>query len=97
MKPGVWYELFGGLVHLKGEHASVYLTLNDHTVNYKTVAQHLEDRDNYDWVSEDSKQRAIETNRLWVLHWYPRTPISFYCIAAATLGEIVAYLEKEQS
>ena len=39
------------------------------------------------WPSEDARERAIQTNELWELHWYPRTPVSFCYVCAPTLDD----------
>lgn len=88
---------------LKGEHSSLTLSLNDGSAhNYQSVRQLLSEPGYYasrdeepDWVSEDSRERAIATNRMWVLHWYPNTPVGSHDVAAATLSEIVDYLRRE--
>ena len=50
--------------------------------------------DQWDWKDEEQKQRAIDTNEVWTLDWYPRTPISFYSIAAPTLRELLEFAEE---
>lgn len=76
----------------KGE---LNLTHNEHKSSYRTVAQYIADRpeeySDSDWVSEEQKAKAIETNELWTLHWYPETPIGFCLFHAADLE---ALLEK---
>lgn len=46
-----------------------------------------------DWESEDAKQRAIDTDEVWTLHWYPNTPIGFHYIAAPTFSELLKFAE----
>lgn len=75
--------------------ASLHLTHNDHKTNYQTVAEWWEDAqamrrmDDEDWVSPEQKQKAIETNELWELQWYPDTPIGFLYLAAADLDALL--------
>lgn len=49
--------------------AGLFLTHNEHKNYYKTVAQCIEDEDHgyTDWVSEEQKQKAIETDECWFL------------------------------
>jgi len=66
---------------------------------YQTVAQYLKEIDDRemngpDWKSEQHKQRAIDTNEIWTLHWYPETPISFYHIAAPTFQELLEFAKE---
>lgn len=73
---------------LKGEFSSLSLSFNEGPApNYMTVAQEDDDpfKKPYDWVSEEERQKARKTNSLWVLQWYPNTPIGFNAIAASSL------------
>ena len=74
--------------------ASLTLTHNDHLSYYHTVQQAIDDNEfgMDSWVSEEQKQKAIETNDCWTLQWYPDTPIGFgFCIlAAADLDVLLA-------
>jgi len=80
------------------EHAcSLQLTHNDHLDVYETAETWLvhANRDElYDWKNEEQKQRAIETNEIWTLHWYPNTPIGFNSVAAPTLQELLDYAKE---
>lgn len=76
---------------------ALYLEHNDCRSVYQTVAQHLEelasrsDGDMYQWQSDECKARAIATNEIWTLQWYPETPIGFNAVAAPTLEELLAF------
>lgn len=78
--------------------ASLHLTHNGHLSNYQTVAECVEHDDHlhkdrcglYDWVSEEQKAKAIETNDFWHLQWYPNTPVGFCSLAAADLDVLLA-------
>lgn len=61
---------------------------NAHLSSYETVAETFENQPEY--YSDDSfppgeKQRCIDANEMWTLHWYPDTPVGFHVIHAATL------------
>ncbi len=71
--------------------ASLTLHHNEHKSYYQTVQQSI-DRDDHgydDWVSEEQKQKAIDTNDCWFLQWYPNTPIGFNTLAAADLDVLL--------
>lgn len=70
---------------------SLHLTHNEHKSYYRTVAEAIADDDHgyNDWVSEDQKQKAIETNECWTLQWYPATPIGFCILSAADLDVLL--------
>ena len=74
--------------------ASLILTHNDHKSYYKTVAQAVEENDHGyrddNWVSPEQKQKAIDTNKCWMLQWYPDTPRGFYILSAADLDVLLA-------
>jgi hypothetical protein len=73
--------------------ASMILTHNDHLSVYQTVAQSIEQGDHGyrpdDWISEEQKQKAIDTNECWTLQWYPDTPVGFILQSAADLEELL--------
>lgn len=73
----------------KGEYG-LYLTHNDHKSVYDTLPEWLENcAAIYDWADEEAKQRAIETDCIWTLQWYPHSPIGFTAVAAPTLPELL--------
>lgn len=75
---------------------NVSLTLmhNDHKNYYNTAREWCEEyerQDFYTWQSDEHKQRAIDTDEIWTLQWYPETPIGFHAIAAPTLEELLTF------
>ena len=53
---------------------------------YQTVRQYLDYMEaGPTWPSEEDKALAIETNEMWEIQWYPKTPIGFFHVAATTL------------
>ena len=72
----------------------VYLSLhhNEHRSTYETI-QHFEDffGDNpfFDWVSDEQRDLAYETQDFWYCQWYPDTPQSFHCLAAHDLDVLL--------
>jgi len=81
------------------KHQSLFITHNQHKSYYETIEQYLEPYDwDDDWVSEEQKQKSLETQELWELQWYPDTPISFYKVMGADLDVVLAKaLEIESS
>ena len=77
---------------LKGEHSSLAISFNDHASNYVSVKEAAEEGsmlDFGDWVSEAEKQKAIDTNRVWAVQWYPQTPVGFHAVLASSLAVAV--------
>jgi hypothetical protein len=76
---------------LQGEHSSLTISFNEHAHNYcdahKAVERGILGSD--EWVSEEEKQRAIETNSVWSLQWYPETPVGFHSLLASSLEAVI--------
>ncbi len=72
----------------KGEFSNFSISWNEeNSINYQNVAQMLEDDDGYyeqSFVSEEERQKCIDTNSIWTAHWYPETPIGFCKLHAST-------------
>jgi hypothetical protein len=71
--------------------ASLTIQHNDHKGIYQSAADWIEENEIFRWKDEASQQRAIETDSIWTLMWYPDTPIGSYSIAAPTLEEVLAW------
>lgn len=71
----------------------LFLTHNEHKNYYETAADKIREWEetewNPTWKDEDAKQRAIDTNEIWELQWYPDTPVGFCVVAAPTLEEVL--------
>lgn len=68
--------------------AGLMLSHNEHRSFYESVEQWIQDKP-FDWVSEDERAQAVETDNVWVLHWYPATPVGFHSIAASSLAALL--------
>jgi len=69
----------------------LYLTHNEHRDFYETVEKSYKADD---FVSPEEWRKAVAEDSVWVLQWYPDTPIGFYRIAASTLEAIEAELKE---
>ena len=70
--------------------ASLSLEHNDHKSSYETVEEYvawLNAEDSF--VNEEQKQKAYKTQDLWVLQWYPDTPVGFCLLMAADLDVLL--------
>ena len=63
----------------------LYLEHNAHKDVYETIEEFY---DPGAFVSEKERLKAVETNSVWKLQWYPDTPIGFYVVCASTLDAI---------
>lgn len=73
--------------------ASLHLTHNQHKAYYQTVSQCVEgDEHGYTddcWISEEEKQKAIESDDCWSIQWYPNTPVGFCMLSAHSLEKLL--------
>ena len=75
----------------------LYLEHNSHKDVYESAKDWMDGRfDLYEWKDDESKQRAIDTDSIWTLQWYPDTPVGFYAVAAPTLEELIAFASEEK-
>lgn len=90
---------------LKGEHSSLTIGFNDlHACNYQTARQWSEEmgdmdgsqtyNDLRDWVSPEEREKALATNSVWSLHWYPNTPIGFNELLASSFSALITGLTR---
>ena len=68
---------------------SLTLTHNQHKGYYESISDYIGRDDRIQWVSEEEKQKAVKTNEIWELQWYPDTPVGFYCAGASTLDALM--------
>lgn len=80
------HEGFPSCVHLS-------IGFNEHAVYYQTAAQWVKERSEGEcplqWVSDDERTRAIDTNSIWTCQWYPSTPIGHYELAASSFSVLM--------
>lgn len=61
---------------------------NEHKGSYLPLAQYLEQVDlKEDFRDPAALERSLATDTIWVLQWYPVTPIGFFRVAAPTFEE----------
>ena len=66
---------------------SLHLEHNPHKDSYETVEEYY----NPDkFVSHEEWEKAVATDNVWYLQWYPHTPISFHELAASSLEALSA-------
>lgn len=82
------------LGHLPKHKCGLHLQHNDHKNVYEPAGQWIADNDWCDWENEEAKQRAIDTDEIWTIQWYPDTPVGFYALAAPTLDELLKRANK---
>lgn len=71
--------------------AGMHLTHNNHLANGTTVAQDIADGiiAEDDWVSPEEELKAVETNEMWSICWYPDGPFTFRYYCASTFEALM--------
>lgn len=70
----------------------LYLTHNEHKDTYEPITQFILNIGlDEDFKSPEDRQRSVDMDELWVLHWYPNNPTSFIRVAAPTLNECLVF------
>lgn len=70
--------------------AGLTLNHNEHKNVYETVQEFTEVEDPIgEWISEEQKKKAYETQELWEIQWYPDSPVGFICLWACDLDELL--------
>lgn len=84
------------LLNLFPEHkCGLVLEHNAHRGYYQSAEDWCKEQEErseggmYEWGSHEAKARAIATDEIWTLQWYPESPVSFKAAAAPTLPELL--------
>jgi hypothetical protein len=72
----------------------LYLTHNSHRDVYETIEEHY---DCDDFVSPEELKKAIAEDSVWVLQWYPDTPIGSYSILASSLEALQTTIKEMEA
>ena len=77
---------------------TLYLEHNPNKNVYESVEEYLINNEDYIGKNNLKVQECIESNELWVLHWYPETPIGFHVVIGKSLNSCLEQahnIEKE--
>lgn len=81
-------------------HIELTLEHNPNAAYHMGVEQWLKEQpEHHDtgWASPEERKAAIATNELWVLQWYPDTPVGFFLVSAATLDALLEHAARVES
>jgi hypothetical protein len=84
------------MLKLPAHKCGLYLEHNAHKDLYQSVAEYIKDDDLTNWPSEAEREKAIDTDELWEIRWYPETPISFCVATAATLEALLEFVNHDE-
>jgi hypothetical protein len=68
----------------------LHLTHNAHKDYYEPIAEYVQHDYADCFKDEEEKKRAVDTDEIWEIQWYPNTPVGFNKVAAPTLEEVLA-------
>jgi hypothetical protein len=83
-----------GLDWLPEHKCGLHLSHNEHRDVYETIHDFY---DADDFISPEEWHEAVPKDSVWVLHWYPETPIGFSRLAASTLEALEAKLREKNT
>jgi hypothetical protein len=70
------------------------VTHNEHKLYYQTAKQFIEEEYvKAAFLSQDEIDKAIETDEIWSVQWYPDTPIGSCMLYASTLDVIFKHIQ----
>lgn len=74
-------------------HHAVTVEHNPQFVGYSTVATYLKDHNDCppDFMDDADRARCVESNDMWVMTWYPLTPVGSYQIAASSFEKLCEF------
>jgi hypothetical protein len=79
-------------VQLPQHKCSLTIEHNPHRDYYESITDYINrDEDRFDWETPEDRQTAIDTDELWIMQWYPNTPVGFNAVAAPTLEKLLAW------
>lgn len=68
------------------KHFTMSIEHNPHKNYYQDIKQYLSDHECYkDVINSEDLKICIQNDELWVIHWYPHNPISFYAVLSYSL------------
>lgn len=85
-----------------GEFSNWSISKDDCKNCYQTVKEVLDDDEQrgeeyhyYEFENSELKQKSKDTNTLYVLHWYVRSPVGFLLYAAPTFEDLERWVRAD--
>lgn len=89
--PALIHSTAAGLNTLLPKHQfGLFLSHNEHRNQHQEASFYVR-TEAIRWKDSAAKQRAIATDEIWELHWYPDSSLGFYHCAAPTLEELLSF------
>lgn len=80
---------------------SWFISAHEHKSYYESAEDFIKedelhhDSPLYKFKDDEQRQLAIDTNSIFHLHWYQRTPVSFVSYAAPTMDLLEAWVRED--
>ena len=75
-----------------GKPNAISFEFNEHWADREPVAKAVDALSQDNWISDEDRQKCIETNSLWVVRWYRLTTLGQICVCGSSLNFILDYL-----
>jgi hypothetical protein len=76
------------------KYVSMTVSHNEHKLYYQTAKQFIEEGDMKSrFVNAEEIDKAIETDEIWSVQWYPDTPIGSCIFYASSLDIIFEHIQ----
>lgn len=84
------------MIKLPEHAASLRILHNEHKDYYIKVEDFINTayKDEDGWLSKEDKQKCIDTNELWVIQWYPDSPVGFYTVLGSSLEIVLEFANR---
>ncbi len=66
----------------------LHLTHNEYKDYYTPLTDAIEQEGNDEWI-EGEREKSLLTGDIWILQWYPETPVGFYRVVGSTLEAVL--------
>jgi hypothetical protein len=85
-------------------HIALDIRHNDHKADYRTAREWWGEQgpsgamsfDDDEWASPEEFAKAMESDEVWVIHWYPDTPVGSCTVLASTLEAALAAAQDDE-
>jgi hypothetical protein len=75
-------------------YVSMTVTHNEHKLYYQTAEQFIaEGHVKSQFLNQEEVDKAIETDEIWSVQWYPNTPVGSCMVYASKLNVIFEYIQ----
>lgn len=81
-------------------HINLSIEHQPHKSNYESIESYEQWRGSRaadDWASPEQREKAIATDNLWTVQWYPDSPVAFCFMMGADLDVLLARIKEDNA